>query len=343
VIVVSPRHLKLQYQPFDRLVRWELRRLIGQRWRAWTVFWGLAGLAIGIIAWWLAARPEQDEDAAWFVHQVAQVFLIATPLRDPVTSLAQMTFGYAWLRFAVDFLVALTRMELPAHAAASVAADRRNGRLQELQLTGLSSTQIYLAKSLAAALFFLAPELLILILFAGVLVAEGVTVGEVARLFQEWAGQILLTALVTVTCSVLSRRPWMAIVKAYAFLWLIVPALWLPVLVSMNRGSAGLIERFFPALSLHGSDDFTRPFYLLSRPIPVGFALQCAAQALFTTLVCLGALFLGVRRLDPMRAGDDRPGLWRRLGSWRCGLRARRKRIDPLPEEKEGAACTSCW
>src|SRR5437870_3049722 len=83
-------------------------------------------------------------------------------------------------------------------AAAGSVRDRHSGRLAELQLTGLSSFQICLAKSMAAALWFLIPALGILVLFSGVLLLDATPAGEVARLSLECAGAVLLTAMVTV-------------------------------------------------------------------------------------------------------------------------------------------------
>jgi hypothetical protein len=295
------RRLASRIEPFHRLVRWEFHRLIGQRGPAWKVALCLASLVVVIAACWMAAPPERDQDTVGRIHQAARLLLLVTPLRDPILRLGQMTLGYAWLRFVVDFLTALTRVALPAVAAGSVATDRRSGRLQELQLTGLSATQIYLAKSLAPALLFLAAALVMLIVFAGALAAEGVPAVEVARLLQEWAGQVLLTAMLTVTLSTLSRSPWTAMIKAYSLQWLLLPALWLPVLLSMDDTWAGLIRG--PVLPLPG-------------PNPVDFNWQCVVQAVFTALVCLMALIAGVRGLDPVISGGRGGGRLRRVGRW---------------------------
>src|SRR5262249_46056308 len=142
-------------------------RLIGQRGPAWAIAAALASLVVIIAACWMAAMPVHDQDTVERIHEAARFVLLMTPLRDPTLRLGQMTLGYHWLRFAIDFLVGLARIALPAVAAGIVAADRRNGRLQELQLTGISSTQVYLAKSLAAALLFLMVGLLAPLVFAG--------------------------------------------------------------------------------------------------------------------------------------------------------------------------------
>ena len=277
---------RIRGDAFMRLLGWELRHLRGRRPGAWWLLWAPVSLAIPVVAWWIAAQPEREPGPGWIVHNAALGLLVLTPLHDEIARLGQMTFGFRLLRFATDLVVAFTRLALPAVAAAGVVRDRHSGRLAELQLTGLSSFQICLAKSMAAALWFLIPALGILVLFSGVLLLDATPAGEVARLSLECAGAVLLTAMVTVASAAASRSVGAALLNVYSLLWIAVPLYWLLLL-------------FLLSLLMGVSKMRANPYYQLPPGIEVRYPLVCAAQAVFTAAVCLLALRAGVRRLDP--------------------------------------------
>jgi hypothetical protein len=290
---------RIRGDAFMRLLGWELRHLRGRWPGAWWMLWAPVCLAISAVSWWIAAQPELEASPGWIVHNAALGLLVVTPLHDEIARLGQMTFSYRLLRFTVDLLVAFTRLALPAVAAAAVVRDRHSGRLAELQLTGLSSFQIYLAKSLAAALWFLIPAIGILVLFAGVLLLDAAPAGEVARLSLECAGAVLLTAMVSVASAAASRSVAAALLNVYSLLWIAVPLYWLLLL-------------FLMSVLMGVAKVRTNPHYQLPPGIEVRYPLVCAAQAVFTAAVCVLALRAGVKRLDPRRPSR---GFRERLGS----------------------------
>jgi hypothetical protein len=275
-----PKRQKVLDPRFFHLVRWELRHLRGRRQGTWGLTLGLVGGGIVIAAWWAASQPEPGADTLAILHTVA-VGLLATPLRDSVASLAQITFGYTLLRFMAYALIAFSKVTLPAIAAGTIADDRRTRRMEELQTALFTAPQIYLAKALAAALPFLMMGGMLLLLLAGVVIGEYVPAREVARLALELIGQVLLAAFVTVTCSARFASRWTAMVAAYVLLWLVLPAGWVILLSRMDETLPNL---FFQAT--HG----------LQR---LGFSGQCAVQAVLTGAGCLVAILIGVGKLHP--------------------------------------------
>jgi hypothetical protein len=312
---------RIRGDAFMRLLGWELRQFRGRRPGAEWLLWAPVYLAIPVISWWIADQPEREPGPGWIVHNAALGLLVLTPLHDEIARLGQMTFSYRPLRFTVDLLVGFTRLALPAVAAAGVVRDRHSGRLAELQLTGLSSFQIYMAKSLAAALWFLIPAFGILVLFSGVLLLDAAPAGEVARLSLECAGAVLLTAMVSVASAAASRSVGAALLNVYSLLWIAVPLYWLLLL-------------FLMSVLMGVSRMRAYPYYQLPPGIEVRYPLVCAAQAVFTAAVCVLALRAGVKRLDPR--GPSRR-VRDRLGSgirWLARLpaavrqRFRRRRVE---------------
>ncbi len=265
-----------------------MRLLHGRRRVAGWIALGLIGAASAVVIWWAASQPEEVpekvSDLARMAHFDMIAVLLTTPIRDDVANLAQMTFGYSLLRFAAYALIAFCKVTLPAIAAGSIASDRRAGRLQDLQMTPMTATALYLATALAAALPYLLLGTTLLALFLGVVVGEFVPVSEAGRLFLEAEGQVLMTAFVAITCSALFGSPWVARIAAYFLLWLALPLVWLGILEAILAGS-------FWGIQISNE-------YRMS-PGKEGFGAFVAAQALFTGIVCLLAVFLGVARLQP--------------------------------------------
>ncbi len=265
---------------FFHLLRWELHHLRGRRRATWWVLVGLLALGFALAVWWAASQPAEMAGQLVSIHNAAIAFLIATPMRDDIANVAQLTFGYSLLRFTAYVLIATAKVILPGLAAGIVAGDRRTGRLQDVQLTTFTPREIYLAKVLAPALLFLLPGAILLALFSGIVVCEYVPISEVVRLCVEAIGQILLLAFVTVTCSALFSSTWVAMVVAYLLLWLLLPSGWAVLLSLMDETLPPI------ANTTHG------------RQI-LGFSQQCIVQAALTVAVCLGAFVVGVGKLHP--------------------------------------------
>jgi ABC-type transport system involved in multi-copper enzyme maturation permease subunit len=285
--------------PFFHMVRWETRLLYGRRRVVWLLVLTAAALAVMAGAWRAAYLPlEEYFFTGDTVPTAILAALMATPFRDPVASLGQMTFGYAFLRYSVYALLFLARLLLPALAAGSIGNDRRTGRMEELRAAPLTIRGIFLAKALAAALPFLALGVALFALFAGVAAAEGVPVVEVGRLALEFTGQVLLTAFVALACSALFRSPWTARAVAFFALWLALPAAWFGLISFMNEPSS------FPVAWRHAYP-----------PEVVAFPVRCAVYLALTLAGCLLAFDVGVNALNP-------------LGFWGAALR-RLRRVFP--------------
>ena len=311
---------RIRGDAFMRLLGWELRHLRGRKPAAWSLAGILVALAIAFTAWWAAGQPDQENNPAWLAHAAAAAVLVLTPLHDPVARLGQMAFGYRLLRFTADFAVTFARLVLPALAAGTVVGDRRTGRLVELQLTGLSAAQIYMAKSLATALLFLAPALWAFLPFAGVLVLEAVPASEVARLSVEVSGQVLLTAMVTVALSAASRSIVAAVLKAYAALWIAVPVLWILLgfaafVVSGGPpafgGRFGEVPLSPEVILAAGLGTVGAGCFIPWLPVAVDFRAQCILQAAFTGLACLAEFLVGAKRLSAPDPGHGFRGRMR--------------------------------
>ena len=270
---------------FFHLLRWELHHLRGRRRGVWWVVSGLLGLAFAVVVWWAASRPMQVTGKLAVARAAAIAFLIATPIRDEVADVSQLTFGYDLLRFASYILIAIAKVMLPGLVAGIVAGDRRTGRLQDVQLTTFAPREIYLAKVLASALPFLLPGVLLLTLFSGIVISEYVPVSEVARLCLEAVEQVLLLAFITVTCSALFSSTWAAMVVAYLLLWLALPLYWLILLTSMDRELYYLLIDSWMTLS--------------GKPQSYGLGVQFAVQTVLTMAVCLVAFVIGAVKLHP--------------------------------------------
>jgi hypothetical protein len=286
---------------FWHLVRWESRSILGRRQVVWCIGLGLLGVGIAVGVWWVATLPQGWLDLtrrfnnAGDLITMALAGLLATPFRDPVVSVAQMTFGYTLLRFAGYGLLAVCKVLLPAIAAGSIAKDRQAQRLHDLQMMPIPPAVLYLAKAIAAALPFLTLGGLLLVCFAGVVIQEGVPVREIGRLSVEVGGQILLMAFVGVTCSVLCASPWAARSLAYLLLWLALPLLWLILLLK-----AGAV-RYFPLIERQIDNDAIGR-HSLTTATPIGFTALCMLHLGLTVVVCLVALLLGVHKLRNLGA-----------------------------------------
>jgi hypothetical protein len=247
---------------FWHLMRWELRALRGPHRIAWVLVVGLAGAGIVAGAWWVAGLTEETTASILRLRAVTAALLIATPARDEAINIAQMTFGYALLRYTDYGLMLFARAVLPAIAAGTVAGDRKAGRLEELRMMPVGPTIIYLAKAFAPSLPFLLLAALVPMVLVSVLVGESVPAVEVLRLTLEACGQILLAALVAVTCSIAFASPWSARCAAYFVRRQFLPADrgWQPQAV---RGTAGRDPR--PATHRYRPDAQTAPQRLRPR------------------------------------------------------------------------------
>lgn len=257
----------------------------GRRQAAWWIASILLGTGVAAGVWWAAAQPEDVGVSLAMARTLAIAVLIATPFRNDIADLGQMTFGYALLRLAAYSLIAFCKVILPATAAGSIGNDRQAGRMQDLQMMPIKPAAIYLAKVVAAAVPFGVLGLFLMFLFSGVLIREFVPLGEVGRLILETAGQILLTACVAVTCSALFASSWAARTAAYFLIWVALPCGWLALLLA-----AGIV----PGSAFTSVRDIQQ---LTSRSEPVGFTEIALLQAAYTSAVCLIAFFLGVRKL----------------------------------------------
>jgi hypothetical protein len=270
-----------------RLAHWEARRFSLAGRPAWAVILGIAAILAAAGMWWLASRPWELDREAPLTGGIISAWLLGTPLRDPVPSMAQMSFGYLLLRLAAYIVMGIARIALPVMAAGSIADDRKTGRLQDLQLTLLSAREIYLAKALAAALPFLVVGAAAPILLAGVLASESVPGREIARLMLEMEGQVLLDAFVAITCSAILRSRWSATLAACSLLWVVLPGIWIAVLLWTG--------------ALPGADRF-------ARSLPpgwgeAGFGTACALQMALTGAVILLAFAAGVHQLRRLGLG----------------------------------------
>jgi hypothetical protein len=242
----------------------------------WLLVITLVDAAILIGAWWLALLPEQETASILHIRAIATALLLSTPARDEIPRITQLTFGYALLRYALYGLVACARAILPAIAAGAVASDRKSGRMEELKMIPVSPVVAYLARTLTPTLPFLILMALTPVVFATVLIAEHVPMLEIVRLMQESYGQVMLAALISVTCSVLFASAWSARCAAYFGLWLLLPSFWAAIL--WKAGVTGFA---------------LRPDEVDGRS--PDFMLICAAQLALTGAACLAAFLLGVR------------------------------------------------
>jgi hypothetical protein len=305
-----------------RLLSWEYRHLQPRWSAAWWMTWTAVGLAVVISAWWAAGKTDPQAVTPGLLHSAAVAVLAVTPLQDKVARLGQMTFGYGLLRFIVDFAAAFARLTLPALASGTVVRDRKSGRLEELQLAGLSGAEIYLGKSLAAAWLFLGPALWLLAILVGVLILDAVRASEAVRLSLELTVQVLLTAMVSVALSAASQSVGAALLKAYGALWLVVPGVWILLSSAVFLASGGMaaLDARFPYITFRPVEllaiglmavgaGFTEPCF----PVPLSFPVQCMQQAAFTTFVCLAAFLLGAKRLS---VTGLTPGIGSRMRGW---------------------------
>ncbi len=290
--------------PFVHLVRWGLRPRRGAGQRAWRLALGLLTAAIAAAAWWAARQPITADDLLFLRPNLPAAALVATPFRDHVADISQLTFGYTLLRWAAYALVGFAHLTLPIIAAAAMAQERWTGRLEELRLTPLTARDVYLALALSLTLPFLIQGLALVVLFAGVAWGESVPLLEVARLSQDVAGQILLAAFVGVTCSALFRSPWLSVGTACLWLWAVIPLGWSALLMLMN------------GVSLNAP--LWVPFIDERRALEFGF--QCTVQALWTAALAAAAFSVGVdalRRQGFARSSHRRSAV---AGHGRAGL-----------------------
>jgi len=273
---------------FFHLIRWESRMLgLYRRTPGWLLIAVPLLTAAVRMIWWAAAEREPLGYYVSNVHALAVVLLLVTPLHADVPDVGQATFGYMALRIAVYGVVACTKLFLPGIAAGTVANDRRNGRMEALQMTPVSVELLYLAKVFAAAYPFLLLEGALFVLFSGVAVADCVPAPEALRLALEGIGQIVMIACLSVSCSARFTTAGVARAVAYLIVWLLLPICWFGALQYLGCWPENHLIRggWMPAL--------------LEDRMPHPFSAVVAWQATGTAAVCLLAFGLGVRKMSP--------------------------------------------
>src|SRR5689334_1312440 len=79
---------------FFHLIRWELRFMRGQRRIAWWMGMALLGVGVAYGVWRAATQTGGQPGSSEGLRTVALAALFATPLRNQVVDLTQMTLGY---------------------------------------------------------------------------------------------------------------------------------------------------------------------------------------------------------------------------------------------------------
>ena len=258
------------------LVLWEARAHVRSRLQVAASV--SAALVVALLAWRLSSGDAVAALLPRYDPLLGALFLL-TPFRDPVLQLPQLAFGYALLRWTVTGMVIVSRITLPVVAASAVAAERKTGRMQELQLTLFPGWAIYFAKVIAATLPVLVPGLALFLLFSGVALSTGVSAGEMLRLLLEMGGQVLLVACVSVSLSALFRSPQAAWVAACCVLWVLLPLGW----SGLRALVTGSLASFLAATE--GREISFVTWYLLQTAVIV--------------TVCGLAAVVGIRRLRP--------------------------------------------
>lgn len=275
-------------QRFFHLLRWERRHIGGRNQTAFVLLMILFTAIAAGVGWRMAALfPTLPAEQPQILSLLGIAFF-GTPPLDFSMRIGQATFGYQWLYFSAYLLVGACKLLLPAWAAGSVAADRKAGRWQDLQMTPIRASTLYISKVCAAALPFLVALLCLLAFCTGRLFTDFVPLGEVARVLWEATVPILLTACVAVTCSATFRSPWTARTAAYILLWFVLPLLWLGVDYLSGSGLTALLMRGFPVIPI-------RRFF--ADTARTNFALHVLVHTLYAVILCLLCALWGTRRL----------------------------------------------